>query len=229
MSFPESLTTREIGEIFGEEVMRVGGRVTEAFLDEARYVGRSVLPDTRDVAPGDRVQGGVAVMAVNGEIRVHPYVFRLICTNGAIRAHAVQTRRIAAPKWPVEIEEARESLREAVQVCARLETFAAGVGEMRSAMDVEADNALSLLPYLSRVPAAIREQLLALVLQRFTDEGDRSRFGLMNAVTSVARDTRDPDVRWRLEELGALVPVAPRSPSLVARERVRSARVLEVV
>jgi hypothetical protein len=36
----------------------------------------------------------------------------------------------------------------------------------------------------------------------------------MNAVTSVARDTRDPELRWRLEELGGGVPIAvrPRSP-----------------
>jgi hypothetical protein len=29
----------------------------------------------------------------------------------------------------------------------------------------------------------------------------------MNAVTSVARDTQDPDLRWRLEELGGGLPV----------------------
>jgi len=28
----------------------------------------------------------------------------------------------------------------------------------------------------------------------------------MNAVTSVARDTRDPELRWRLEELGGGIP-----------------------
>ena len=33
----------------------------------------------------------------------------------------------------------------------------------------------------------------------------------MNAVTSLVRDTRDPEVRWRLEELGGGIPalVAP--------------------
>ena len=30
----------------------------------------------------------------------------------------------------------------------------------------------------------------------------------MNAVTSVARDTRDPELRWRLEEFGGGIPVA---------------------
>jgi transposase len=31
-------------------------------------------------------------------------------------------------------------------------------------------------------------------------------FSLMNAVTSLARDERDPELRWRLEELGGAVP-----------------------
>ena len=44
-----------------------------------------------------------------------------------------------------------------------------------------------------------------LMLDRFLDEGDLSRYGLMNATTSLVRDTTDPDLRWRLEELGGEV------------------------
>jgi hypothetical protein len=44
--------------------------------------------------------------------------------------------------------------------------------------------------------------------------GDRSPFGLANAVTAVARDTRDPDLRWNLEEFGgAVVATVPRHPA----------------
>jgi hypothetical protein len=50
-------------------------------------------------------------------------------------------------------------------------------------------------------------------MERFFQEADRSRFALMNAVTSVARDTRDPEVRWRLEELGGGI-LAGRTPVL---------------
>jgi hypothetical protein len=35
----------------------------------------------------------------------------------------------------------------------------------------------------------------------------------MNAVTSVARDTRDPELRWRLEEFGGGIPALARDPS----------------
>jgi hypothetical protein len=39
-------------------------------------------------------------------------------------------------------------------------------------------------------------------MDSFLGEGEKSRFGLMNAVTSVARDRPVPEERWRLEELG---------------------------
>ena len=44
------------------------------------------------------------------------------------------------------------------------------------------------------------------IVSRFTRGRDDSVFGLINAVTSVARDTRDPETRWRLEELGGSIP-----------------------
>jgi hypothetical protein len=34
----------------------------------------------------------------------------------------------------------------------------------------------------------------------------------MNAVTSVARDTRDPELRWRLETFGGGIPVIEATP-----------------
>ncbi len=43
-------------------------------------------------------------------------------------------------------------------------------------------------------------------MRSFLESEDHSAFDLMNAVTAVARDQRDPEVRWRLEELGGGVP-----------------------
>jgi hypothetical protein len=65
--------------------------------------------------------------------------------------------------------------------------------------------------------------LLPLIVERFTLGRDRSAFGLLNAVTSVARDTRDPETRWRLEELGGTMPahlernpkIRPKAPALM--------------
>ena len=43
-------------------------------------------------------------------------------------------------------------------------------------------------------------------MRTYLEAVDRSAFGLMNSLTSVARDQDDPEVRWKLEELGGGVP-----------------------
>jgi hypothetical protein len=85
---------------------------------------------------------------------------------------------------------------------------------MRAAAQGEADVMLHLLPVLPHMPPAVRAHVLRTILTRFESGRDRSLFGLVNAVTSVARDTDDPNLRWRLEELGggmlARLPERPR-------------------
>ena len=56
------------------------------------------------------------------------------------------------------------------------------------------------------VSAGLHPALIARIYDRFTQSGDLTSFGLMNALTSVARDEPDPEQRWRLEELGGAVP-----------------------
>src|SRR5207248_305343 len=91
---PEWLSTGEIAGIFADEVGAARGVVTGTFDDGARLLSRSVLPNFQDVTPGDRLQAGVALRADTSGISVHPYLFRLVCKNGAIMAHTTGTERI---------------------------------------------------------------------------------------------------------------------------------------
>ena len=215
MALPQWISTHDLSHVFGEEVERLGGRVSDALDDHERLFTRSVLPDEREVRRGDRLQGGVALLAAEHEVRVHPYVFRQVCSNGAIMAQAVQTRRIELPEWSGDVEAVLAGVRETVRACAAGEVFAAGVSDVRSALDQEADFALTVLPMLDTLPAGARAATMGMIAGRFFAQPDRSRFGLMNAVTSVARDTDDPDMKWRLEEIGGGVPTCkpvPRRP-----------------
>src|SRR5207248_11308595 len=126
------------------------------------------------------------------------------CSNGAIMAQAIQTRHLEAGEYTTP-EATAVDVRAAIQACCVEDAFATAAEQMRSALEMEVDLALNLLPMVSRLPAHVASQVLPQIVQRFFGEGDRSRFGLMNAVTSVARDTRDPELRWRLEELGGAV------------------------
>ena len=206
-------TTAEIGEVFAEEVAGLGGTVTDRYVDGTILLARSVLPGLREVGRDDAVQGGVAIRATDEAIQVHPYVFRQVCSNGAIMARAIQT-------WQVERVDAGGlttpaplgAVREAIRACGSDEAFSASAERMRSAREDQADLALMIMPMMDRLPKEIVNDLLRTIVERFLKGPDSSRFGLMNAVTSVARDTRDPESRWKLEELGGGIPFDVAGP-----------------
>jgi hypothetical protein len=204
MSYDTDLTTAAIAAAFADEVGAMGGTVTETFDDGQRLFARSILPKTCEVLPRDRVRGGVALRATVQEIVVHPYVFRKVCSNGAIFARALASQQID----DIELlgrEYALSAVRAAVQACSDEETFAAAAQAIRSATDSQADLALNLMPMLARLSGADAARSASAILRRFFRDGDSTRFGLMNAVTSVARDIRDPEARWELEKVGGAI------------------------
>jgi hypothetical protein len=72
--------------------------------------------------------------------------------------------------------------------------------------------ALNFLRVISQSHMRIDPGVMRQILGRFFDDADQTRFALMNAVTAVARDTRDPEQRWNLEELGGGIPVIASGP-----------------
>jgi hypothetical protein len=54
-------------------------------------------------------------------------------------------------------------------------------------------------------PAPHQGDLVTAVLSHYRKERDRSRFGLAQAITAVARDVQDPHLKWDLEKLGGAV------------------------
>jgi hypothetical protein len=218
----EGLTTRVIRDAFEEEIGNLGGTVAGVFDDGTRLLARSTLARTRHVGARDAVQGGVAVRSSADELCVRPYVFRQVCSNGMIMAHALEA-------WRIEQVRVRDpdaclfELREAVRACARDEVFADAAGQMRSARVAHAELALRLLAGVRRWPGSLG--LNAQIMDRFERGRDHSRFGLLNAVTSVARDTTDPQRRWDLEALGGAMAALEdrvRTPTReVPRDMVR--------
>jgi hypothetical protein len=207
MSSEDSLTTREIAEIFWDEIADADGCVSDTFDDGTRLFVRAVLPVQREVKARDCVQGGVALRATDEAIWVHPYVFRQVCQNGAIIAHATESRHLERGDFAFDPEETLvAALREAVQACCGEDAFERAADEMRSSVHSPVDAALALMPMLSRLPASLLAEFGGAIMEQFFNTKDSSRFGLMNAVTAVARDTRDPEVRWELERIGGEIP-----------------------
>jgi hypothetical protein len=215
--YSESLTSARILDIFREEITAVGGTVTDTFHDQERLFTRSLLPRIAEVQRNDQVQAGVALRALGPEICLHPYVFRLVCRNGAIMAQAMQARHLCELHLH-NSDEAESLIREAIQGCCVPEAFTNASQQMRSALQLQASNDLNWLVHsLSHLPQDASAPILRQIVDRFFREADRSRFGLMNAITSVARDTHDPALRWDLEELGGGIPAGivrgPKKPA----------------
>jgi hypothetical protein len=213
MRFDAGPTTAQLLETFTDEVASHGGRVTDAADDGRRLIARSILPSAEDVRPKDRVQGGVAIRATGGEVWVHPYLFRLVCKNGAIMAQSIGTMHLEG----LHVQDTCDALRtvsEAVGACCAPEVFAGSVERVRSAADSPIDVALTLMPLMKRLTAlrpmpagAEATDLMKTILDHLFRDGDRSRFGLANAITATAREIRDPDLRWELEEYGGAIAV----------------------
>jgi hypothetical protein len=205
-------TPTQIREVFAEEVAALGGDINGVYQDEHRLYARAVLPQAADVRPGDQLNAGIAVRVAGPEILVHPYTFRQVCTNGAIAAHALQSRRLErvmatevfAPAY--EVAATLNGFRLAMRSCAAPEVFATITAEMRSAAEQEADLMISLVPALSGMPQHIVTNLMVQISRQFGTDNDRTGFGMLNAVTAVARRLEDPETRWRLEALGGTLP-----------------------
>ncbi|HEX2473263.1 MAG TPA: hypothetical protein VHK01_00875 [Lacipirellulaceae bacterium] len=208
------LTIGRILEVFTDEVKSRKGRVTDKFQDRRRLFVRSLLPHVADARPKDRMQGGLALRATDDELWLHPYLFRQVCRNGAVVAQAIESLHVEY-LGVYSVEEGTTMLREAIAKCAEQRVFARSMRQVRLSMTVAVDW-LNMLPYLAHFESTgIMGRTLATILERFDIGADRTRFGVMNAVTSVARDTRDPDEKWRLEELGGSIGarLRPRQPS----------------
>jgi hypothetical protein len=73
---------------------------------------------------------------------------------------------------------------------------------MREMSDREADAALSFLPAILTMFPDEAARWYDAIQVRFARSADRTMYGVMNAITALARDIADPQARWRLEEAG---------------------------
>lgn len=201
------VTAGAVEAIFREEVAGLSGEVSNIVVKGPSVFARAVLPLALAVGMGDRVRGGVALRMANDQLNVCPYIFRIVCRNGAVFVQAFHTwtERHISRRDPVELVNA---LRDAVRSCGSGAAFAAGGKAMRESRLSEANDPAQLLRSVQS--RRIAEATLAAIIDRHMVFGDMTRFGLMNAITSLARDTRDPALAWRLEDLGGRVAMAPR-------------------
>ena len=121
-------------------------------------------------------------------------------------AHATGAAEFVGNEWS-SLAEAKFELHGAIRACCSDEIFTNSVQEIRASLEVDLqDPLLSVLPMISRFPEHVASEILMSVHGELEQSADRTQFGLMNAVTAVARETRNADLRWKLEVIGGAIP-----------------------
>jgi hypothetical protein len=210
------LTTDQVLDVFTDELTTRGGQITDTFNDGSRLFARSVLPLSDNVRPGDKINGGIALKATDEQICVYPYSLRIVCRNGAIRAESVGSLVIEglqslAPHFILQ------SIRDGIDACCDPELFKDTIDRMRQTTVREIDNILNLLTMLGIFKA--HPEVMSQILKLFFKEKEQTQFALGNAITAIARNTKDPQTRWDLEEFGGglLAAITPNVPQDSAR------------
>ena len=184
-------------ELFRDEVSRLGGQVADVVADDERLFARSLLPDSLPVFPDDFVKPGIALRYVSDTVEVRPYVHRVICSNGQILAYSGRggSVEIVAPKFQLP------AIRSLIHEVAASEAFGECVKKMQEARGLLPDPEILLFDLTRR--AGFDDAAVLSILERLQEEGEFSLYALGNAVTALARDTRDPVKRWERECAGA--------------------------
>jgi len=221
-------TTEEIALAFTDEISILGGSVSDSYDDGSHLFMRAHLTPEDDIRPGDTLKAGVALRAVGPIVTLHPYTYRKVCSNGAIAAQVTGTRQVQRVEFASATEfitGALAEIRFTVRQCASPEVFAGETKQMRLASHITAEAMLTVLPVLERVPHEYRDHVIAMIGREFENANDGSYYGVMNAVTAVAREISDPETKWRLEEFGGSVPALARRTSRTESPREELAAV----
>jgi hypothetical protein len=188
--------------LFRAEMRALGGDLTDDVTDGWRLYARGVLPPQADVAPKDFVKPGIALRCTDGEVEVRPYVHRVVCRNGAVIAHSGAGRRVDL-RATGDTERQLQEVREAIHAAAEPGAFRDFVASMRSARGVRPDLPLIVMSAMRR--ADLDESTLLDFMERYRRGGALDLFAIGNAMTSLGRDTTDPERRWRREAFGAAI------------------------
>ena len=84
---------------------------------------------------------------------------------------------------------------------------------LRTTQQLEVDLDLMLMSLAARLPEPRLRELRLHIAIEFDAENDRTRYGFINAVTAVARDTADPELQWYLQEFaGSMLTTRKHEP-----------------
>jgi len=167
----------------------------------------------RQVRRGDEILAGFAALRDGeGGLRIWPRTYRVVCSNGAMVASGGAEDILASAGSVTEAVRRSMSGERLSEACV---AYRAG-----SAMDVADPRA-----FLSTVSGRPLEGGdVADVLREWRRARDGSLWGLVNAVTAMARDRGDVRARFRMERFAGRLALLASAPREGTGRAVRAAR-----
>lgn len=200
-----------------------GVNVISTQLTDRRMYLQVVSPKIEgEVKKNDVIQMGIIISNSEvgaGAVKVEPMLYRLVCLNGMIRGFALKRYHVgkradgsgedvAIDYYKGDTQEASNrafslQVRDTVAAAFDLTRFNAEMDRFREA----ADQKISTVKLQDVIEDVTRKFSLSgsegdLCLQRLIEGADLSKWGLANALTSLANDAQDYDRAVELERMG---------------------------
>ncbi len=169
-----------------------------------------------EITREDIIYGGLIIR--NSEVgasafRVETFILRKICSNGLIGEHSLkkvhlgkQTLEIGEIDWSDETRDLEDKLlwtkaRDVIRQTFDRTIFQSWVTKLQESTEIPIEKPIRAANNIAKL-AFLSEQQKESLLAYFVEH---TKYGLVNAMTSVARDASNPDEEVRLEEAAGKV------------------------
>ncbi|OGW81647.1 MAG: hypothetical protein A3G33_08310 [Omnitrophica bacterium RIFCSPLOWO2_12_FULL_44_17] len=199
-----------------EELRKFSGiQIESCDLTEERMYLRVSHPGVHaEVRPGDEIRAGLILSNSEtgmGSLYVKPRLLRLICKNGMVTDLGVEQIHLGKKlseeflysdeTQRLENELIFRKVKDMVTSIFSPETFRKLVSQLQEATAVaimEPEKAIKNIVARYSLTETHKEE----ILKSFIDEGDSSKYGLIQAVTYIAHSEEDPQESTRIEAIG---------------------------
>jgi len=224
----------QVAELLLPKLLEMGDRNRLHFASMSITDRKLYLKLTTDklqgaVAVGDEVRGGMVITNSEigqGRISIHPFIERLICTNGMARTDLGMAKTHVGRKidFTGEIDYSDTTLRlsdellvsalnDAIAHCLSPDTFERILNDMRAAQERSINGDVPKAVEVASERFGFSKGEGESILDRLIRDPNCgiSQWGLINAVTRTAEDTEDYDRASELESIGGKMLTMPES------------------
>lgn len=166
---------------------------------------------TAEIRDSDSVSGGLIIR--NSEVgasslRVEPFILRQVCSNGLIASQALRKIHLGRQMeggeiWSDETKELEDKalwakVRDVIRATFDKQIFESWVEKLRESTEIVIEKPIKAVNNIAKL-IGLSEEKKNQLLMHFSEH---TKYGLVNAVTTLARESESIDEQIRLEEFG---------------------------